>query len=135
MSPWAGQGRVLTMHNANPAPFLLASAEDGRVCLWHKAKRLAQVLDGARWVFLPWHPKVSNLLLEVKTANCWFGHLSRGKDLVIARVEISNLLDNLVERKRFQWSDCCTLTKADRFSACLFDKKTTAIFQLSQNHC
>jgi len=26
----------------------------------------------------------------------------RGQDLVIARVEISNLLDNLVERKRFQ---------------------------------
>jgi WD40 repeat protein len=60
------EGRVLNRHTEvvqaiafQPSTFLLASAaEDGWVCLWHKAKRLAQVLDGAPDGFscLAWHP-------------------------------------------------------------------------------
>lgn len=43
-----------------PHSFLLASAaEDGWVCLWHKAKRLAQILDNASdgLSCLAWHPQ------------------------------------------------------------------------------
>jgi WD40 repeat protein len=64
-------GRVLTMHKGvvqaisfQPSTFLLASAAvDGRVCLWHKAQRLAQVLDGAPDGFscLAWHPQGQQL--------------------------------------------------------------------------
>lgn len=60
------EGRVLTNHTdtieaisfANS--FLLASAAaDGRLCLWHKAKRLSQILKGAPKGFsrLAWHPQ------------------------------------------------------------------------------
>ena len=63
------EGRVLANHQGvvqsihfQPDTLLLASAaEDGRVCLWHKAQRLAQVLNGAPNGFscLAWHPKGS----------------------------------------------------------------------------
>lgn len=65
------EGRVLTQHTDvvqaiafQPNSFLLASAAaDGCVCLWHKAKRLAQVLDGAPDGFscLAWHPQGQQL--------------------------------------------------------------------------
>jgi WD40 repeat protein len=47
-----------------PNSFLLASAaNDGLVCLWHQAKRLAQTLDGAPNGFscLAWHPQGQQL--------------------------------------------------------------------------
>ena len=60
------EGRVLEQHTAvvwaiafHPQSFLLASAaEDGHVCLWHKARRLTQILTGAEAGFscLAWHP-------------------------------------------------------------------------------
>lgn len=60
------EGRVLNRHvdvvqaiAFKPNSLLLASAAaDGWVCLWQKAKRLAQVLDGAPDGFscLAWHP-------------------------------------------------------------------------------
>lgn len=65
------EGRVLNKHTEivqaiafQPNSFLLASAaEDGCVCLWHKAGRLAQVLDGATDGFscLAWHPQGQQL--------------------------------------------------------------------------
>jgi WD40 repeat protein len=61
------EGRVLERHESTvqsiyfqPDALLLASAAaDGWVCLWHKAKQLAQVLDGAPNGFscVAWHPK------------------------------------------------------------------------------
>lgn len=58
-------GRVLEGHDGvvvaiafQPETFLLASAaEDGLVCLWHKATRLVQILDGVSSGFscLAWH--------------------------------------------------------------------------------
>ena len=60
-------GRVLETHDGvvqaiafQPKTFLLASAaDDGGVCLWHKAKQVAQVLQGAPDGFscLAWHPQ------------------------------------------------------------------------------
>ncbi|PIG90508.1 WD40 repeat domain-containing protein [Gloeocapsopsis sp. IPPAS B-1203] len=47
-----------------PQSLLLASAaEDGLVCLWHKAKHLAQTLEGAPQGFscLAWHPQGQQL--------------------------------------------------------------------------
>jgi len=60
------------------------------------------VLDGAQMGFpaLLGIPR-SATLLEVKTALLVWSKSMRGQDLVIARVEISNLLDNLVERNAF----------------------------------
>jgi WD40 repeat protein len=65
------EGRVLTRHEGKvqsihfqPDALLLASAAaDGCVCLWHKAKQLAQVLNGASNGFscLAWHPKGQQL--------------------------------------------------------------------------
>jgi WD40 repeat protein len=65
------EGRVLTGHagmvqslHFQPDALLLASAAaDGCICLWHKAKQLAQVLDGAPNGFscLAWHPKGQQL--------------------------------------------------------------------------
>ncbi|MBW4421721.1 MAG: PD40 domain-containing protein [Myxacorys californica WJT36-NPBG1] len=61
------EGRVLAGHEATiqsiqfqPDSFLLASASaDGSVCLWQKAKRQIQVLNGAPSGFscLSWHPQ------------------------------------------------------------------------------
>lgn len=60
-------GRLLETHDGvvqaiafQPETFLLASAaDDGCVCLWHKAKQVAQVLKGAPDGFscLAWHPQ------------------------------------------------------------------------------
>ena len=65
------EGRVLAEHEGavqsirfQPDTLLLASAAaDGWVCLWHKAQRLAQVLNGAPNGFscLAWHPKGNQL--------------------------------------------------------------------------
>ncbi|OKH27982.1 WD40 repeat domain-containing protein [Chroogloeocystis siderophila] len=47
-----------------PNSLLLASAaEDGLICLWHKAQRLAQILEGAPQGFscLAWHPQGQHL--------------------------------------------------------------------------
>ncbi|MBM0745720.1 PD40 domain-containing protein (plasmid) [Phormidium sp. CLA17] len=65
------EGRVLAGHEGivqsmhfQPDTLLLASAAaDGWVCLWHKAQRLAQVLNGASNGFacLAWHPKGKQL--------------------------------------------------------------------------
>ncbi len=62
---WTPQ--VFDLHQKNitalafqPDSLLLASAaEDGKVMLWHKAKELDQILDGAAQGFsaLAWHPK------------------------------------------------------------------------------
>jgi WD40 repeat protein len=61
------EGRVLNQHTEvvqaisfQPGTFLLASASgDGCVCLWHKARRLSQVLEGVSDGFscLAWHPQ------------------------------------------------------------------------------
>jgi WD40 repeat protein len=58
---------VLDYHSAvvqaiafQPDTFLLASAsEDGRICLWQRAQRLTQILEGAANGFsgLAWHPQ------------------------------------------------------------------------------
>ena len=63
----AWEGRVIERHTEvvqaitfQPNTFLLASAsEDGCVCLWHKAKSIAQNLSGAPDGFscLAWHPQ------------------------------------------------------------------------------
>jgi WD40 repeat protein len=65
------QSRVLARHTEvvqaiafQPHSLLLASASaDGCVCLWHRAKRLAQVLNGAPDGFscLAWHPQGQQL--------------------------------------------------------------------------
>lgn len=65
------EGRVLAGHEGTvqslhfqPDTLLLASAAaDGWVCLWHKAQRLAQVLNGAPNGFacLAWHPEGNQL--------------------------------------------------------------------------
>lgn len=65
------QSRVLDQHTEvvqaiafQPHSFLLASASvDGSICLWHQAKRLAQVLTGAKAGFscLAWHPQWQQL--------------------------------------------------------------------------
>lgn len=62
---WASQ--VLDLHQGKivalafqPGSSLLASAaEDGRVILWHKAKQMSQILEGADRGFstLAWHPE------------------------------------------------------------------------------
>jgi len=59
--------RVLEAHDGmvqalafQPDTFVLSSAaDDGQVCLWHKAKKVAQVLEGAPDGFscLDWHPQ------------------------------------------------------------------------------
>lgn len=61
------QANVLDYHSAvvqaiafQPGTFLLASAsEDGRICLWQRAKRLTQILEGVPNGFsgLAWHPR------------------------------------------------------------------------------
>lgn len=61
------EGRVLHQHTQvvqaiafQPDSFLLASAaEDGLVCLWHKAKRIAQIINDASdgLSCLAWHPQ------------------------------------------------------------------------------
>ncbi|MBD2184039.1 WD40 repeat domain-containing protein [Planktothrix sp. FACHB-1375] len=65
------QGRMLEIHTGivqaiefQPNTFLLASAaEDGSVCLWQKAKQLAQILPRAADKFscLAWHPQGNKL--------------------------------------------------------------------------
>lgn len=65
------EGRVLSQHTEvveaiafQPDSFLLASASvDGCVCLWHKAKRLSQVITGVKDGFscLAWHPQGQQL--------------------------------------------------------------------------
>jgi len=65
------EGSVLDRHTEvvraitfQPSTFLLASASvDGCVCLWHKAKRLTQVLDRVPDGFscLAWHPQGQQL--------------------------------------------------------------------------
>jgi WD40 repeat protein len=60
-------GRVLEAHDGmvqglafQPDTFLLSSAADeGQVCLWHKTKKVAQILEGAPDGFscLAWHPQ------------------------------------------------------------------------------
>lgn len=65
------EGSVLARHEGvveaiafQPSSLLLASgAEDGRVCLWHQAKRLGQILEGAPDGFscLAWHPQAQQL--------------------------------------------------------------------------
>lgn len=65
------EGRVLNQHTEvvqaitfQPDTFLLASTSaDGCVCLWHKARRLAQVLEGVSDGFscLAWHPQGQQL--------------------------------------------------------------------------
>jgi WD40 repeat protein len=60
-------GRLLETHDGvvqaiafQPSTFLLASAaDDGRVCLWQKAKQVRQILEGAPEGFscLAWHPQ------------------------------------------------------------------------------
>lgn len=66
------ESRALTHHTEviqaiafQPDSFLLASAaEDGWVCLWHKAKRLAQILAGtpeSGFACLAWHPQGQQL--------------------------------------------------------------------------
>ncbi|NEQ22618.1 MAG: hypothetical protein F6K28_26240 [Microcoleus sp. SIO2G3] len=60
-------GRMLEAHDGmvkalafQPDTFLLSSAaDDGQVCLWHKAKQVAQVLEGSPDGFscLAWHPQ------------------------------------------------------------------------------
>lgn len=65
-------GRVLSRHTGvvqeiafQPNSFLLASAaDDSLVCLWHKAKRLSQILDSAPdsgFSCLAWHPQGQQL--------------------------------------------------------------------------
>jgi len=84
-------GRVLTIQGVvqaisfQPSTFLLASAaEDGRVCLWHKAKRCL----GSRWCSdgfscLAWHPKVFAAGGQNGELLVWSKSMG-GKDLVIA---------------------------------------------------
>lgn len=65
------EGRLLQQHSGvvqaiafQPNSFLLASASsDGRVCLWQKAKKLAQSFQGAPNGFscLAWHPQGQQL--------------------------------------------------------------------------
>ncbi len=65
------ESRLLQQHSGvvqeiafQPNSFLLASAsEDGWVCLWQKAKKLAQILQGAPNGFscLAWHPQGQQL--------------------------------------------------------------------------
>jgi WD40 repeat protein len=57
------EGTVQSMHFQPDALLLASAAADGWVCLWHKAKQLAQVLNGAPNGFscLAWHPKGQQL--------------------------------------------------------------------------
>jgi len=82
-------GRVLTMHKVsckrspfNPALSLLLQL---KMAGFVYGTKLQAISPGSRWCpdgfsCLAWHPKVSNLLLEVKTANCWFGQNLCGGD-------------------------------------------------------
>jgi WD40 repeat protein len=66
---WAGrvltghEGMVQSIHFQPDALLLASAAADGWICLWHKAKQLAQVLEGAPDGFsgLAWHPKGQQL--------------------------------------------------------------------------
>ncbi|PPS41232.1 WD40 repeat domain-containing protein [Chroococcidiopsis sp. TS-821] len=65
------ESRVLQHHDGvvqaiafQPNSLLLASAaEDGLICLWHKAQHLAQILEGAPqgFSYLAWHPRGQQL--------------------------------------------------------------------------
>ncbi|MCU0570298.1 MAG: hypothetical protein MUF49_27455 [Oculatellaceae cyanobacterium Prado106] len=71
---------VLSHHQAvvqgiqfHPQSFLLASAaEDGAVCLWDKAKKLTQILEGhSGWSSVAWHPQGDYLAAGGQQGELW----------------------------------------------------------------
>ena len=53
------QGKIVALAFQPRSSLLASAAEDGRVILWHKAKQLGQILDGAAQGFsaLAWNPQ------------------------------------------------------------------------------